>query len=164
MKIIPSWKKPFLKHAIDSLQYGLLQNRSAKNLRWRKLLSLSFVAGTERQILNQTLFLSMSISLEMICICSIYEVSTSNELADTIFLFEKIKISSVCIKKRINLTFWERMLFAHISRLFSRVWSSTRFMWFISFSPCMYLHGCAEICHESCNRYYNNNLWFVDSW
>jgi hypothetical protein len=53
------------------------------------LLNLSFVAGTERQILNQTLFLSMSISLEMICICSTYEVSTSNELANTIFLFEK---------------------------------------------------------------------------
>jgi hypothetical protein len=60
------------------------------------LLSLSFVAGTERQILNQTLFLSMSISLEMICICSIYEVSTSNELTDTIFLFEKNK-DFICV-------------------------------------------------------------------
>ena len=48
-----------------------------------------------------------------------------------------------------NLTFWERMLCTHISRLFSRAWSSPRFMWFMSFSPWMYLHGCAPFSLEN---------------
>ena len=48
-----------------------------------------------------------------------------------------------------NLTFWKRMLCNHISRLFSRAWSSPRFMWFMSFSPWMYLHGCAPFSLEN---------------
>lgn len=106
--------------------------------------------------MDPTLFLSISISLDMICICSAEKGKILKVL-----IFQKFFI---CTGKNVVLTFVERMLCTQISRLLSKACSSSRFMWFISFSPCMYLHV-LTFSNQSRAQFYTSILhpWKVSS-
>lgn len=139
-------KYPFLKYIISSLQYAFLQLKHIKlsvNNYSTCISSIyelvsntkSWLEGWNQACWSNLVLEHLDLPRHELHLFSRKRVTYYNncQLYGKFFLFYSDEW----------LTFVERMLFTHTSRLLSRDCSSPRFIWFISFSPYMYLQ---EVC------------------